>query len=141
MDRRWTYVSPDDEEYWPEGAVSDAGFQLRLAVNRLLDDVIVEGEDTRDPLNVIRALRWLERSLALEYAFLVAQARVEGASWSEIANAFKLTKQAVQQRFSEPINKLLPYCTSEDRQDGEEFLDMLDKYYTGRRSIWADSED
>jgi hypothetical protein len=81
-------------------------------------------------LNSLAALRWIERSIEVEYAFLIAQARTEGASWAQIGRKLNITKQAAQQRYGEIVSKITPYCV-DSHTTIEDLLDVLDEHYQG----------
>lgn len=130
---------------WPEVAPTAAGDELRKSVLRLgseyygyaPEDADDEDEDPLGPLNCLAILRWLERSIDVEYAFLIAQARTEGASWSEIGKCINLTKQAAQQRFGEIVDKITPFCTDDGGPSPEgELEDVLDRHYQGKRNFY-----
>lgn len=59
-----------------------------------------------EPTPALRGLvkyRDQARQLDRKLYFLVAQARAEGATWSQIGEALDLTRQAVHQRFGKDI--------------------------------------
>jgi hypothetical protein len=149
MERSWTYWAPVHDD-WHRGAVTSAGVALRRAVADLLQDsvdppdepsgVLEEWRRVTKPLPALKALRWLERSMELERAFLIAQARVEGASWSQIGRTLDLTKQAAQQRYGDIAEKIAHFCTAESIA-GEDLVDMLDRHFTGKQHFWTAPED
>lgn len=146
----WTHWGPGDDD-WAEGALTHAGSALRSAVHNLtlgrtplprdpVQQQILESEAS-STLNSLKTLRWIERSIEVEYAFLVSQARTEGASWSEIGRALNITKQAAQQRFGEICSVIIPFCTYNHDWSGEDLVDAIDAYYRSRLNIWEDIDE
>lgn len=77
--------------------------------------------------SALTALRVLEKWIEIEYAFAVAQARLEGDSWSMIGRTLGISKQAAQQRFGEIATKLAPLFATEDHADNDQFNRLVRK--------------
>ena len=60
-----------------------------------------------DPLGRLRGLRAVDRQLDLWQRETIAQARHQGASWSEIGEALGVSKQAVWKLYNEDVRELL----------------------------------
>ncbi|MET9633572.1 hypothetical protein ABZX92_39550 [Lentzea sp. NPDC006480] len=118
--REWPLYTASHEN-WPSHALSDGAMALRLGASWLLDAAY---RMPRTALNALESLRWMERALELERTLLVAQARFEGASWTDIARHMGLTKQAVHHRYSEHATQIIRLTMSNDYSD-EEWTDYI----------------
>ncbi len=63
--------------------------------------------DTVDPLEALAALQDRERELADARRLLIARAREQGRSWSEIGAVLGVSKQAAWQLFNDEITGIL----------------------------------
>ncbi|SDC65714.1 hypothetical protein SAMN05216174_103305 [Actinokineospora iranica] len=96
-----------------------------MAVNYLFgDDYLKFHDQPRTPMLALEALRWIEMGLELERAVLIAQARHEGASWSEIGRQLALTKQAAHHRYDRVAKGITEFAGPEGN-----FEDLLDYIY------------
>ena len=69
--------------------------------------VAVTTHDTAEPLEALRALQERERELADARRLLIARARREGRSWSEIGAVLGVSKQAAWQLFNDEVTAIL----------------------------------
>lgn len=121
----WLWFLPEDEE-WAEESPSMGGKALRHGIDLLLTDGRLRlSARPITGLTALEALRWMERSLDLERALLIAQARFEGASWTDVARRIGVTKQAAHHRYGRVVEVLIDLSTS-GKAAYEEYLDYLD---------------
>jgi hypothetical protein len=148
------------DEEWAPSAPFLENILLRQAVQRVIPESIgldsirdllrAQGRDLEDldlhpkATSALSAFRQLEVSIEMEYALLVAQARLEGESWSAIGLALGLSKQAVQQRFGTVAAELAPFFTEERQAHGNTFnrdvFAVLDRHHPGKRSVGIDGD-
>ncbi len=77
---------------------------------------IVTTQDTVDPLKALEELQDRERELADNRRLLIARARLQGRSWSEIGAVMGVSKQAAWQLFNDEVSAIL------DRTGGQSGL-------------------
>lgn len=68
---------------------------------------VVTTQDTADPLKALEELQDRERELADSRRLLIAQARLQGRSWSEIGAVLGVSKQAAWQLFNDEVSAIL----------------------------------
>jgi hypothetical protein len=68
---------------------------------------VMSTQDTADPLGALAALQEREQELAETRRLLVARARRQGRSWSEIGAALGVSKQAAWQLFNDEVTAIL----------------------------------
>lgn len=121
---QWAGVSAEDEHWSTSSPSEDGGTALREGVESLFRDPFLKfcGAPTT-ALNRLEALYCIERSLELERALLIAEARVRGASWSQIAERIGLTKQATHHRYHKVAEEIAAYASR--GLSGEDFEDYI----------------
>jgi hypothetical protein len=60
---------------------------------------------SNEPLVILDALREMQDSLRHVERAAVEEARAQGATWSQIAEALNVTRQAVEQRFGQAVRE------------------------------------
>jgi hypothetical protein len=123
------------DEGWYYFAPSSGGRALRIGVEWLYGDESLFAETPNTALTALEALHWMARELDVERALLIAQARVEGASWTDIGRRVHLTKQAVHRRYREHAERLTEMVMQEGYND-DMLLDYVDMHF----HYWAWSE-
>lgn len=77
--------------------------------------VAVTTHDTAEPLEALKALQERERALEAARLRLIAAAREQGRSWTEIGSALGVSKQAAWQLYNADITAMLTRIS--DRSD------------------------
>lgn len=91
----WLPCGPEDQE-WPTCGLSVGGQALRRGARSAL---AYFPPSEQDPLAALSALRWMQASQRCEQLMLIAQARSQGRSWSEIAGPMGMSKQSAHVQF------------------------------------------
>ena len=96
--------------------------------------VAVSTQDTAEPLGALRALRERERELEDARRRLIATAREQGRSWTEIGAALGVSKQAAWQLYNADITAMLDRVADRaDLSEDEAIGIVRDELATVRR--------
>ena len=84
--------------------------------------VAVTTHDTADPLEALKALQERERALEAARLRLIAAAREQGRSWTEIGSALGVSKQAAWQLYNADITAILKRISDRSGLSEEEAM-------------------
>ncbi len=96
--------------------------------------VPVTAHDTADPLEALTALQERERELEDARRRLIAAAREQGRSWTEIGSALSVSKQAAWQLYNADITAMLERISDRSRLSEDEAMQLArDEVKAARR--------